>query len=424
MNSGVRTGAPSLLAQAERLADEHDWSNAADICRQALEIAPDDMVVLDKLGWYLSRAKRYDESIEVHRDLVRRDPDKAKWPYMVGYQYYDQGRWKEALTWFDRALELRDTYLVVLYRKGYAHTKLNETKLARQAFQRCVAAWRSLKGEGQEREAKHYSDACFQLGKILLSSRQSRKAEELLSNAVRYGPPDVHKHYSFGKALLRNGEPSKALEQFQIADQIEPGKDYVLVYMARAYVDLEHYQQAEVALERIPVRRRKAYVWHDIGKLRLRQGQPQQAIEALVTATKLDPKNHNQYNLLGQAYEACDKPIPAHTAYIRAIKLRQRHYDLEFPEAQERLTALEQHPSATGLELDLGHETSTLPDGYVKTFKADRGFGFISTDNGADVFFHISDVVNPDAIDVGTAVTFKVVASPKGPRAIQVSIIE
>jgi CspA family cold shock protein len=160
-----------------------------------------------------------------------------------------------------------------------------------------------------------------------------------------------------------------------------------------------------------------------MGKLRLMQGQPQQAIEPLITATKLDPQNHNQYYSLGQAYEACGEPIAAQRAYTRAVKLRQRRYDLEFPEAEERLIALEQCASIAGIELDRGDETSKSPDGYIKTFKADRGFGFISRDDEADVFFHISDVANPDAIEVGAGATFEVENSPKGPRATQVSII-
>jgi CspA family cold shock protein len=412
-----------LLAQAEQLAEAHDWSGAADICKRAVGLVPNDIVVVDKLGWYISRAKRYGEAIEVYQDLGQRDPNRATWPYMVGYQYYDQGQWREAIKWFSQALELWDTYLVVLYRKGYAHAELNEPEKAKQLFEKCTAVWRGLDGEDRERGAKYYSDACFQLGKLLLSRGQSRNAEGILSEAVRYGPPDGHKHYNFAKALLRNGKFKEALDQLRIADRVEPNKDYILVYMARAYMSLEDYQKAKEILERIPASRRKAYVWHEIGKLRLKQGQPAQAIEALMRATKLDPRNHNQHYSLGQAYEGSEELVEAHKAYTDAIRLRQLHYNLEFPEAQERLAVLEQLLSIAGIKFNGDDGESTLPDGYIKAFKVNRGFGFISRGDGTDLFFHISEVANPDAIEVGAGVTFKVENSPKGPRATEVSII-
>lgn len=423
MDTQVSGEVISLLGQAKQLADTRDWSAAADICRHALELAPCNINILDNLGWYLSRAKRYGEAIEVFQDLVQRGPQKAKWPYMLGYQYYDQENWGEALRWFARALELRETYLVVLYRKGYAHVTLGETELAKQALQKCITVWRGLEGAEQEREAKHYSDACFQLGKILLESGQSRNAERILLDAVTYGPSDVYKHYCLGKALLRNGKASEALAQFQRAEQLKPGEDFVLVYMARAHMELGHYQEAEANLDRIPVRRRKAYVWHGIGRLRLLQKKNLQAVEALLEATRLEPRNHNQFLTLGQAYEAEGNLATAHRAYARAVELRRRNYDLEFPEAAERLAAVEHQATAEGIDLIEPDHSVPSPDGYVKTYNVSRGFGFISRNGDSDIFFHISDVATPDAVKVGVGVSFEAVDSPKGPRATRVSVI-
>lgn len=421
MDFEVRRDVTRLLDQAEQLSKEHKWSDAAEMCREAAELTPDNTNVLDKLGWYLSRAKRHNEAIEVYQDLVDREPNKAKWAYMLGYQYYDQEQWREAIDWFDRALELWDSYLVVLYRKGYAHSRIEENKLARQAFQRCIATWRSLKSEERERGAKYYSGARFQLGKILLSMGQSRNAEKCFSEAVKYGPPDAHKHYNLGKAMFKNGKSSQALKQFKKADRLEPGKDYILVYLARVCIDLERYQQAEAALSQIPKDRRKAYVWQEIGRLRMNQGNPEEAIAPLVKATRLKPGNHNNHYLLGRAYEKAKKFAAAHTAYTRAIAVRQRSYDLNFPEAQERLKALEEYASTN--EIELGEAVEVLPDGFIKTFIADRGFGFISRDDGEDVFFHISEVDNPDSIEIGAGVEYDLAESPKGPRAKNVSVI-
>jgi CspA family cold shock protein len=48
----------------------------------------------------------------------------------------------------------------------------------------------------------------------------------------------------------------------------------------------------------------------------------------------------------------------------------------------------------------------------------DRGFGFIDTGTGTDMFFHMSNVAGRyEDLRVGQKVTFSVGQGPKGPRA-------
>jgi cold shock protein len=50
-----------------------------------------------------------------------------------------------------------------------------------------------------------------------------------------------------------------------------------------------------------------------------------------------------------------------------------------------------------------------MPTGKIKTFHDDRGFGFITPDDGArDVFFHITSTREGDEIAVGSPVTFQI----------------
>ncbi len=62
--------------------------------------------------------------------------------------------------------------------------------------------------------------------------------------------------------------------------------------------------------------------------------------------------------------------------------------------------------------------------GKIKKLVRDRGFGFISDTDGRDIFFHQSSVVDAkfDALAEEQTVEFEVEKSPKGPRAINVSI--
>ena len=57
--------------------------------------------------------------------------------------------------------------------------------------------------------------------------------------------------------------------------------------------------------------------------------------------------------------------------------------------------------------------------GTVKWFNAEKGFGFISRDNGDDVFVHFSAIQGDGfkTLEEGQAVTFDIVDGNRGPQA-------
>ena len=65
-----------------------------------------------------------------------------------------------------------------------------------------------------------------------------------------------------------------------------------------------------------------------------------------------------------------------------------------------------------------------MTTGTVKKVVADRGFGFISAEDGKEYFFHRGGLQAPldfDTLNGGEKVSFEIEASPKGPRAIRVT---
>lgn len=64
-------------------------------------------------------------------------------------------------------------------------------------------------------------------------------------------------------------------------------------------------------------------------------------------------------------------------------------------------------------------------DGTIRKLVSDRGFGFIRTQEGKDIFFHRSSLVegNFDLLEVGQPVTFDEEDSPRGPRANNVRVV-
>ena len=60
--------------------------------------------------------------------------------------------------------------------------------------------------------------------------------------------------------------------------------------------------------------------------------------------------------------------------------------------------------------------------GKVKWFNAEKGYGFITTEDGKDVFVHYSQIQSEGykSLDEGQAVDFEINDGPKGPQATNV----
>ncbi|HSJ43947.1 MAG TPA: cold-shock protein [Euzebyales bacterium] len=68
----------------------------------------------------------------------------------------------------------------------------------------------------------------------------------------------------------------------------------------------------------------------------------------------------------------------------------------------------------------------SMPEGTVKWFNADKGYGFISPeDGGNDLFVHFSSIVGSGykSLDDGQRVSFTVTEGQKGPQASDVQAL-
>ena len=55
--------------------------------------------------------------------------------------------------------------------------------------------------------------------------------------------------------------------------------------------------------------------------------------------------------------------------------------------------------------------------GKVKMFNAERGFGFITGEDGKDVYVHTSAIEGGGTLAVGDVVEYEVEVAERGPRA-------
>lgn len=67
-----------------------------------------------------------------------------------------------------------------------------------------------------------------------------------------------------------------------------------------------------------------------------------------------------------------------------------------------------------------------MPEGTVKWFSDQKGYGFIEQENGNDLFVHFSAIEAGGfkTLSEGQKVSFEAAEGPKGPQATNVRVIE
>jgi tetratricopeptide (TPR) repeat protein/cold shock CspA family protein len=369
------------LQAAEKLAGEKRWAEAAGV----LEGAGESTEVLERRCFYLSRAARYAEAIELLEGLRKRLPNSARIPYMVGYQFFQQEQYAAAITHYERAVELAPGYLKAQYRLAQAHARSGHKLPAQLAAMRVLRLWRAAEGEAKKRDARMYARACYLLAKFQLREEPEGSAA-LLREAVEHEPDDYNKHYLLGKALTRAGNPREALAALRRARQMEPRKTYVDIELVRALIASGSDADAKTRLREIAERCR-AWDAYNAGRLAVQVEELDLARELFERANRRGPTRGN----------------PLVKDQLRALGARS--------DSDARA------PERSGPPAELSGSES--PSGEVVYLNPRGHFGFLVDQKGVKRHFRIKV---SSGLRKGNRVTFIPTEQEKGPAARDVQV--
>lgn len=84
----------------------------------------------------LLKDKKYPEALKSGAEFLRKVPNHHDALFMVGSIYYLKNKYRTAISYFDKSLEIGEYDVDVLLLKAYSHQKLSENKRAIQCCEK------------------------------------------------------------------------------------------------------------------------------------------------------------------------------------------------------------------------------------------------------------------------------------------------
>jgi len=251
---------------------------------------------LNAMEWFAKghaqvMAGRWKEALDFFTKSIEIDPQYAKAYGNRGVAYDILGNTKQAIKDFDKAIELDPQDAVYYYNRGGAYEKLGNIKQMINDYDKAIELNPQL-----AMAHKYRGKAYAQLG-------NPKQAIKDFNKAIELDPQDAQVYFDRGLAYAKLGNKNQALMDYNKAIELDP--EYALPYIIRGntYRTLGNIQQAIMdfnkAIELTPqfaltyIHRGDAY--GDLGNY-------QQAIKDYSKAIELDPLSVRAYAMRGGCY--------------------------------------------------------------------------------------------------------------------------
>jgi tetratricopeptide (TPR) repeat protein len=258
---------------------------------------------------------------EVLRALIAAERAPAEALELLGGVLSAQGRFAEALQWFDRARALRPASPSLRHNRAQALAMLGRPREALAELEEAVKLKPDL------------HPAWNQMGGVLAALGEAAAAERAYRRALQLKPDHAETHYNLGLLFQETARPDEAIACYRKALQARPQfaaahNNLANALKSRGRPDeaLAHYAQAIRADPSL------ADAHSNYGTALREAGRVDEAIPLLERAVALKPGLAAAQNNLGIAYFARNRLAEAERCHARALEI-----DPAFHEARNNL---------------------------------------------------------------------------------------
>ncbi len=251
---------------------------AENIYRKALQLNPETVSVLGKMGYFLAELGRNDEALEYFEKILKTDLKKeeahlAEEVHLeLGRILEKLGRMDEAETHYREIIRLNPdsaaaytTLGILLARQGRTNEAVQDLaqalKIAPQDVEALNNMGNILKEEGRLQESINYyekaidikadyAEAHNNLGLALLYLQKADEAEKHFREALRLDQMLPEIHGNLGVSMAQQGKLNEALGYFREEVKLSPDNPAALFNLALALYDVGKSEEARQYLEK------------------------------------------------------------------------------------------------------------------------------------------------------------------------------
>jgi serine/threonine-protein kinase len=187
------------------------YSEAQEFSQRALELAPDNTQVLNNLGAVYVRRYRLGDAVKTLKRSLEIRPSVSAYSNL-GYVYYLQGNFTEALPLWEKSVELSPRDPRVLGNLADVYRLTGNAEKAQQSYQKAIQlAERALSNDPLSGSGPGIRMRAS-LAKFYAYSGNKAKALSEIERALAQGPEEVEVLFASVEVLEAVGERDRALE--------------------------------------------------------------------------------------------------------------------------------------------------------------------------------------------------------------------
>ncbi len=206
MQQGENNPNTVTIPQALQIAIAHFKSAripaAEDICRQVLQIAPDNVDFLQLLGLIASGTGRNDEAIGLFERAVALRENDPLLHFSFALTLQKCGKAEDALGMYQKVLALKPDYVEALVNSGNIRKEQGQYEAAEQAYKQAIAI--------RPDSAEAYNN----LGTVQERRGKSDDAEASFRKAADIKPDHAAAHYNLAALLDKHGKSEEAAQHY------------------------------------------------------------------------------------------------------------------------------------------------------------------------------------------------------------------